>query len=225
MYQWARLLPPEVSLGGAVAAADARHTLHLAVHYIVVELLVRGAGGVVADAGKLADADVIVRLEVFVQRIGQFGGRQRLAHLALYLKLYIGQAVEQVFVGTEADAANLYVLARGRRRAGVAAQLHGERAKPVELHTVAVAQSIGDDSAQCIPHELYIGGRGGGGVADVVSHLFDVDLLRVGNGYGHTLYVDFRATNEVAASLFAVYHRGVAPVMMHMLRFLDFHRR
>jgi len=36
------------------------------VRYIVVELLVRGAGGVVADAGKLADADVVVRLEVFV---------------------------------------------------------------------------------------------------------------------------------------------------------------
>ena len=31
--------------------------------------------------------------------------------------------------------------------------------------------------------------------------------------------------NEAAASQFAVYHRGVAPVMMHMLRFLDFHRR
>ena len=30
---------------------------------------------------------------------------------------------------------------------------------------------------------------------------------------------------DAAAGQFAVYHRGVAPVMMHMLRFLDFHRR
>ena len=43
-------LSPEVTLGRAEAAADARHTLHLAVRHIVVELLVRGAGGVVADA-------------------------------------------------------------------------------------------------------------------------------------------------------------------------------
>ena len=218
-------LSSEVALGRSEAAVNTRYALHLAMSHIVVELLIRGAGGIVADAGKLADADVVVRLEVFVQRIGQFGGRQRLAHLALYLKLYIGQAVEQVLVGTEADSADLYVLARRRCRAGVAAQLHGERAKPIELYTVAVAQGIGDDSAQCIPHELYIGGRGGGGVADVVSHLLNVDLLRVGNGYGYTLYVGFCATNEAAASQFAVYHRGVAPVMMHMLRFLDFHRR
>ena len=215
-------LSPEVALGRAEAAVDTRHALHLAVRHIVVELLVRGAGGIVADAGKLADADVVVRLEVLVQRIGQLGCRQRLTHLALDLELHIGQAVEQVLVGTEADATDLHILARRRRRAGVAAQLHGERAQSVELHTVAVAQGIGDDSAQCIPHELYIGGRGGGGVADVVSHLLNVDLLRVGNGYGHTLYVGFRTTNEAAASQFAVYHRGVAPVMMHMLRFLDF---
>ena len=66
MYQWARLLPPKVSLRRAEAAVDTRHALHLAVRHIVVELLVRGAGGIVADAGKLADADVVVRLEVFV---------------------------------------------------------------------------------------------------------------------------------------------------------------
>ena len=30
---------------------------------------------------------------------------------------------------------------------------------------------------------------------------------------------------DAAAGQFAVYHRGVVPVMMHMLQFLDFHRR
>ena len=43
-------LSRKVTLGRAEAAADARHTLHLAVRYIVVELLVRGAGGIVAEA-------------------------------------------------------------------------------------------------------------------------------------------------------------------------------
>ena len=43
-------LSPEVTLGRPEAAIDAGHALHLAVCHIVVELLVRGAGGVVADA-------------------------------------------------------------------------------------------------------------------------------------------------------------------------------
>ena len=45
-----RLLPPEVPLRGAEASHYARYTLHLAVRYIVIELLIRGAGGIVADA-------------------------------------------------------------------------------------------------------------------------------------------------------------------------------
>ena len=43
-------LSSEVALGRSEAAVDTRHALHLAVRHIVVELLVRGAGGIVADA-------------------------------------------------------------------------------------------------------------------------------------------------------------------------------
>lgn len=104
---------PEVTWGGAEAALDAGHALHLAMGHIVVELGIRGARGIVADAGKLAHADVVVCLEVLVERIGQLGGCEGLAHLALHLKLYICKAVEQVFVGAEADAADAHILARG----------------------------------------------------------------------------------------------------------------
>ena len=104
------------------------------------------------------------------------------------------------------------------------AQLHGERAQPIELHAIALAQGVGDDRAQRVPHEFHVSRRGSGGVADVVCHLFDVDLLWVGNGYGHTLHVGFRATNEAATGQFAVHHRGIPTVVMHMLRSLYFHR-
>ena len=105
--------PSEVTRCGAEAAADAGYALHLSIGHIFAQLLVCGARGIVADAGKLAHADVVVCLEVFVECIGQLGSCEGLAHLALHLKLYICKAVEQVFVGAEADAADAYVLARG----------------------------------------------------------------------------------------------------------------
>ena len=74
---------PEVTWGGAEAALDAGHALYLAMDHIVVELGIRGARGIVADAGKLAHADVVVRLEVLVECIGQLGGCEGLAPLAL----------------------------------------------------------------------------------------------------------------------------------------------
>ena len=43
-------LSPEVAFSRSEAAVDTRHALHLAMHHIVVELLIRGAGGIVADA-------------------------------------------------------------------------------------------------------------------------------------------------------------------------------
>ena len=84
------LFPSEVSRCGAEATLDAGHGLHLAMGYIVGQLLIRGADGIVTDAGKLADADVVVRLEVLIQCIGQFGRCEGLAHLSLHLKLHVG---------------------------------------------------------------------------------------------------------------------------------------
>ena len=108
---------------------------------IVGQLLVRGADSIVADAGILADAGVVMSLEVLVQRIG-------------------------------------------------------------------------DDGAQGIPHELHVGGRGRGGMADVGGHLLDVDFW--GEGYRHSrapggLAIGARylvAAGEVAA------HYGVITVAM-----------
>ena len=55
-------LSSEVARCGTEAALDAGHALHLAMRHIVVELGIRGAGGIVADAGKLTYADVVVCL-------------------------------------------------------------------------------------------------------------------------------------------------------------------
>ena len=176
-------LSSEVALGRSEAAVNTRHALHLAVRHIVVELLVRSAGGIVADAGKLADADIVVRLEVLVQRIGQLGCRQRLAHLALDLELHIGQAVEQVLVGAETDTTDTYVLARRRCGSRMVAQFHGERAQAVELYAVAVAQGIDNLCAQHVPHELHIRRSGRGGIVGADGHLLNVNFLR--EGYRH----------------------------------------
>ena len=91
--------PSEVTRCGAEAAADAGDSLHLSIGHIFAQLLVCGARGIVADAGKLANADVVVCLEVLVERIGQLGRCERLLHLAFDLELDIGQAVEQVLAG------------------------------------------------------------------------------------------------------------------------------
>ena len=103
--------PSEVARCGAEAAADAGYALHLSIGHIFAQLLVCGARGIVADAGKLANADVVVCLEVLIERIGQLRRCERLLHLAFDLELDIGQTVEQVLVGAEADAADLYILA------------------------------------------------------------------------------------------------------------------
>ena len=105
----------EVSLCRTKVTFDARNRLHLATINILLELAVRGADSIVTDAGKLADTDVIVRLEVFVQRIGQFGRGKWLTHLTLHTELHIGEAVEQMFVGTEAYTTDTHILTcRGR---------------------------------------------------------------------------------------------------------------
>ena len=94
---------PEVPRCRTEATLDTGHTLHLTMRYIVVELGIRGARSIVANAGKLTYADVFVCLEVLVECIGQLGYSERFAYLALDLELHIGKAVEQVFVGAEAD--------------------------------------------------------------------------------------------------------------------------
>ena len=60
------LFAPEVARGGAEVAVGAGYGLQLAQVDILLELAVRGAHGIVADAGKLAHRDVGMRLEVFV---------------------------------------------------------------------------------------------------------------------------------------------------------------
>ena len=169
------------------------------------------------DAGKLAGADVVVGLEVLVQGIGELGGGEGLAHLAVDAELDIGKAVEQVLVGTEADGADAYVLARGSCRAGVAAELHGERAQPVEVYAVAVDEGIGNLLAQGIPHELHIGVGGCGGVIDVDGHTLDVYPLWVGNGDGDTLGVGVLAAKELAAVELASDYGCVAGAGVYVL--------
>ena len=88
------LLSSEVARCGAVATLDARHGLHLTMHHIVGQLLIRGAHGIVADVGKLADVDVVVCREVLAQGIGQFVCRKGLAYLVLHLELHIGKTVQ-----------------------------------------------------------------------------------------------------------------------------------
>ena len=170
-----------------------------------------------ADAGKLAGADVVVGLEVFVQGIGQLGRGKRLAHLALYAELDVGKAVEQVLVGAEADGADAHVLARRCCGAGVAAELHGERAQAVELYAVAMAEGFGNLLAQGIPHELHVGVGGCGGVVDVDGHPLDVYFLWIGYRDGDALSVGVLAAKELAAVELAGYHGSVGSACVHVL--------
>ena len=55
-------LSSEVARCGTEAALDAGHALHLAMRHIVVKLGIRGAGGIVADAGKLTHRDGCARV-------------------------------------------------------------------------------------------------------------------------------------------------------------------
>ena len=206
--------PSEVTRCGAEAAADAGYALHLSIGHIFAQLLVCGARGIVADAGKLADADVVVCLEILIERIGQLGRCERLLHLAFDLELDISQAVEQVLVGAEADAADLYILACGRCGTGMVAQLHRERAQSVELHAVSLAQGIGDGHAQSIPHKLHIGDGGRGGVVDVDGHLLDVYLLWKGYRYSRTPRLLSSGARHFVTAIQRATHYGSVPITM-----------
>jgi hypothetical protein len=59
----------------------------------------------------------------------------------------------------------------------MAAQLHRERAKSVELYTVTMTQRLGNLCAQGIPHEFHVGGCGRGGIIDIKRHLLNVYFL------------------------------------------------
>ena len=210
-------LLPKIPWGGAVVARGAWHGLQFAKGDVFPDLAIRGAHGIVADAGKLACADVVVRLEVFVQGIGELGCGEGLAHLALYAELDIGKAIEQVLVGAETDSADAHVLARRCCGAGVAAELHGECAQAVELYAVPMAEGFGNLLAQGIPHELHIGVSGCGGVVDVDGHPLDVYFLWVGYGDGDALGVGILAAKELAAVKLAGDHGSVGSACVHVL--------